>query len=233
MKLEVFEMKRLFVILFALVVSVFGQRMTTSPGEISQRALPKLRQAIQSHPESLVREKLWGWLGSEKVLFAANNILPEMSASLEEYKGRKQVLLWYNVDFLLQVPQVASSEDKQVYLWLVLYHEAIHIDDHFSGRMPLGPILPTAPTSITNIAEDIWNREWSAVTKEWILAKKLRKPYLVPMIYATTKNGETPKTFLRGFYQLQMSGNAVLMNPRLSAGFTLCYKQELAKLSTH
>lgn len=197
----------------------------------AEQAMTKIRPAILSHPEPLVREKLLEWLQTSSVLFAANNILPEMSSSLEQIKGKGQVLLWYNTTFVLQVPDV-NPVDKQAYLWLVLYHEAVHIDDHFSGRMPLGPLIAVGPVSEEWIARDMWEKEWSAVSKEWVLAKKLQKPYLVPEIALATLKGENPRTFLEGFYRLQMAGNAVAANPALAAGFTSRYRQELAKLST-
>ncbi len=195
-------------------------------------AIQKVQQLILSHPEPLVSQKLLGWLTDGSVKFAANNVLPEMSASLEQINGSGQVLLFYNITFLLEVPDLFDSADKQSYLLLVIYHEAVHIDDHFSGRLPLGPLIPVKPISPEDMAKNIWDREWSAVAKEWEFAKKLQKPYLVPMIHNTTKNNENPRTFLEGFYGLQISGNAVALNPALLDGFTLRYRQEVAKLST-
>ncbi len=212
-----------------MTASVFGQQ-ATSLQQIREQAMSKLREAVLSHPGPLVREKLLSRFVSGEVLFVANEALPEMSTSQEDYKGRKQVLLWYNIDFLLKVPNVFNLEDKQAYLWLVLYHEAVHIDDHFSGTMLLGPLFPTAPVSKEQMANDTWDKEWSAVTKEWELAKKLGKPYLVPFIYGATKGHENPLTFLTGFYLLQMSGGAIAFNPALGTGFTARYKEELEKL---
>lgn len=197
--------------------------------EQAGQAIQKIQQEVLSHPEPLVREKLFEWITTSRVLFAANNLLPEMSSSLEQIKGKAQVLLWYNINFLLEVPGI-SSEDKQTYLQLVLYHESVHIDDHFSGKLPLIPLLSEGTVPEEKTAQKMWDMEWSAVSKEWELAKKLGKPKLVPVIYEATKNGETPRTFLEGFYRLQMTGNAVALNSKLSAGITLRYQEELAKL---
>jgi YD repeat-containing protein len=197
----------------------------------ANQAMLVIKQAVLKHPEPLVREKLFGWIDTRKVLFAANNILPEMSSSLEQVKGKDQVLLWYNITFILTVPNV-NEADKQAYLQLALYHEAVHIDDHFSGRLSLGPLVPEKPMSPENMAQNIWDREWSAITKEWALAKKMKKPYLVPVIDTATslRNVENSRTFLEGFYKLQLQGNATALNPALTAGFTKRYKQELVKL---
>lgn len=224
-----------FALVMVVVVSFLSfsgvsEAQGVTPHQV-ELAMAKIQPAILNHPEPLVREKLLGWLKTERVLFAANNILPEMSSSEEQGGGKKQVLLWYNTVFASQVPNVVTQEDKQAYLSLVLYHEAVHIDDHFSGRLPLGSLSPVGPVSPLGMAQDIWDREWSAVTKEWAFAKKLGKPYLVPVIYDTTKNGETARTFLDGFYLLQMSGNAAALNPLLTIGFTERHKKETAKLS--
>jgi hypothetical protein len=216
-----------FILIAAFVSRISAQRQAMPP-EIAQAEV-KISRLVDSHPEPLVHKKLLGWLKSGRVQFAANNVLPEMSASLEQINGKGQVLLWYNYNFLLQVPQVPPA-DKDDYLRLVLYHEAVHIDDHFAGRLPLGPIRPIGPMSFSQLAQATWDKEWSAVSKEWALAKKIQKPYLVPMIYNATRKGENRKSFLEGFYQLQMTGNAVALNHALGAEFTARYKKELAKL---
>ncbi len=198
--------------------------------EQAEQAIQKIQQEVLNHPEPLVREKLLDWIKTGKVLFAANNLLPETAVSVEQNKGKDQVLLWYNITFLLEVPNVVTPVDKQAYLWLALYHESVHIDDHFSGRFSLMPLLSDVTVSEEKTAQRIWDMEWSAVSKEWELAKRLKKPELVPVIYEATKNGETPQTFLQGFYQLRMTGNAVALNSKLSAGITSRYHEELAKL---
>lgn len=192
-------------------------------------AVNKIQQLAISHPEPLVREKLFGWI-DHGVLFAANNLFPEMNSSVEKKEGKDQVLLWYSIPFILDVPNVANPDDKQAYLQLCVYHEAVHIDDHMSGRLPLPSLVSGKPLPSDEMAQNVWDREWSAVTKEWALAKKLKKTHLVPVIYAATKNGETSRTFLDGFYKLQMQGDAVALNPSLASGFTKCYKKELEKL---
>ena len=195
-------------------------------------AISKIQKLVLNHPEPLVREKLLELIKSGKVLFAANNVLPEMSSSCEQNNGKDQVLLWYNIDFLLDVPEIKISTDKEDYLTLCLYHEAVHIDDHFSGKYVLLPLISDKELK-EPAAKSLWNMEWSAVTKEWELAKKMKKPYLVPVIYNATKEGESRKTFLQGFYQLQMTGNASALNPTLRAGFRSRYEAELAKLPSN
>ena len=202
-----------------------------SPQQVLTEALPKLQGAILSHPEALVREQLYAWLGDGRVKFATNNILPEMSVSLEKMGGKDQVLLWYNLGFVLQgIPEVAPV-DRDDYLKLVLFHGVAQIQEHFNGKTRLIPVVPVGPVSEDSIAQTIWDLEWIGVTKEWELAKKLKKPYLVPVIAAATRNGETPRSFLNGFYLLQMGSHSVEFNRGLMAGFTARYKKELAKLA--
>lgn len=211
----------------SLVVSAQG----ITPQEVDAARI-KIVRAIMTHPEPLVREKLMNWIATERVQFAANKILPEMSSSLEKNDyGKRIVLLWYNVDYVLKMPDVNNPPDKELLLWLVLYHEAVHIDDHFSGRILLEPLISVGPVSDEYITRKMWDAEWSAVNKEWVLAKKMGKPYLVPMIAMAVRNGESPRSFLDGFYQLQMAGGPLKLNPGLAKFFTARYKQELAKLS--
>ena len=154
-----------------------------------------------------------------------------MSSSLETIQGTNHVFLWYNFDFVLDVPDVHDKADKDDYLKLALYHEAVHISDHMSGTFSLMPLISTnSPTLETSIARTIWNMEWSAVTKEWALAQKIHKPYLVPCIYEATKNRNTPENFLEGFYTLQRTGNAAMVNRDLIPVFNECRKEGLTRI---
>lgn len=214
-------------------VASVSQKVSTQGATPEQtvEAIQKVQQAVLNHPEPIVREVLLNWITSGRVLFAANTILPEMLASLEKVKGKDQVLLWYNINFVLNgLPEVAPA-DKQDYLRLVLYHECIHLDDHFSGRLLLYPMVEEdISMSKVDYSNIIWDREWSAVAKEWQFAKRLGKPYLVPEIFGATKNGDTPRNFLEGFYNLQMHGIAVAVNPSHIAGMKARYQAERAKL---
>lgn len=197
---------------------------------ISPKVIEKVQKLVSEHSEQLVNTRLLDLIKSGQVLFAANNALPEMGSSLEEKNGKTQVLLWYNFDFVMNVPDIENPADKDDYLRLAMYHEAVHIDNHFTGKYSLMPLISTNSKSEYQISQKIWDMEWSAVTKEWEFAKKIKKPYLVPVIYSATKNGENPKTFLEGFYQLQVTGNATALNKSLIDGFTERYIMEKRKL---
>ncbi len=205
------------------------QKMSPSEAREVTLAVQKIQQVIKVHPEPLVREKLWAWIGQERVLFAGNNLVGEVSVSLEKDASKSVVLLWYNFNFVLHgLPQVAAA-DKADYLNLAIYNEAVQIEEYFAGRATLTPMIPSGPISEANLANVIWDREWTAVSKEWELAKKINKPYLVPLIYAATRKGETPRAFLDGFYLLQMDSHAI--SPTIAAEYTKRYKQEIAKLA--
>ncbi len=197
---------------------------------LDQKAYEKIKKLIISHPDPLVNTRLLDLIKTGKVLFAANDFLPEMSSSLEQNGGKEQVFLWYNFRFILDVAEITNPADKNDYLLLALYHEAVHIDDHFNGKYKLIPLISNKVESEELTAQKIWDMEWSAVSKEWGFAKKIKKPYLVPVIYEATRKGETPETFLYGFYQLQTTGNAVQLNKDLLKGFSTRYSLEKGKL---
>ena len=193
-------------------------------------SIVRLKSFVLSHPEPLVRERLYTWVDNGTVKFAPSVQLPEMVTSVEIMNGKKQILIWYNLDFLFRVPDIPTQADKDWYLRLVLYHEAVHIDEHLSGRHVISSIVVTGPVSNEFLANEIWDTEWPAVSKEWVFAKKMGIRHLVPMIAMATLNGDNPRNFLQGFYELQMSGNAIKANPKIGPGLTARYKLELAKL---
>jgi hypothetical protein len=155
-----------------------------------------------------------------------------MAVSYEMVVGKLQTIIWYNPVFILNTPQITSAPDKEFYLWLVLYHEAVLVDEHLSGRHRLGPIVVSGPVSPSSIANDIWDAEWPAVKKEWELAKKLGKPHLVPAIADAVGDGDNDENFLFGFYNLQFNGIGALANPSIKESITARYNREVRKIQT-
>jgi hypothetical protein len=155
-----------------------------------------------------------------------------MAVSYEMVVGKLQTIIWYNPVFIMDTPQIKSAPDKEFYLWLVLYHEAVLVDEHLSGRHRLGPIVVSGPVSPSSIANDIWDAEWPAVKKEWELAKKLGKPHLVPAIADAVGDGDNDENFLFGFYNLQFNGIGALANPSIKESITARYNREVRKIQT-
>ncbi|MEQ1500435.1 MAG: hypothetical protein ABL917_03645 [Parcubacteria group bacterium] len=208
----------------AQIVDTPQSRALTGP------SVMRLKSLVLAHPEPLVREKLYKWVDNGTVKFAPSVQLQEMVTSVEVMNGKKQILIWYNLDFLFRVPDITNQADKESYLRLVLYHEAVHVEEHLNGRHVISSLVATGPVSNEYMANYIWDTEWPAVSKEWVFAKKMRIPHLVPMIAVATLRGDNPRNFLQGFYELQMSGNAIKANPKIGPGLTARYKLELAKL---
>lgn len=195
-------------------------------------AQSKIQRLVEEHPEPLVSRDLLGWVKTGKVKFAINRILPEMSSSLEATRNGPQIYLWCNQDYLLEVPPVSRPADKQALLRLVIYHEAKHISDHIQGNYKLRPLFPKKGEVPPDLAQRMWDMEWSAVSAEWELAKKWDVRYLVPVIAEATRNVDNPRSFLEGFYRLQMAGTGVLLDPSLGPQYRAIYEREKAKISS-
>jgi hypothetical protein len=153
-----------------------------------------------------------------------------MAVSYEMVVGKLQTIIWYNPVFIMDTPQIKSAPDKEFYLWLVMYHVAVLVDEHLSSRHRLGPIVVSGPVSPSSIANDIWDAEWPAVKKEWELAKKFGKPYLVPTIADAVGDGDNDEDFLDGFYLLQVNSPGVMANPSIKESITARYIREVKKL---
>lgn len=192
--------------------------------------IAKLTSLCMTHPEPLVREKLFDWVRTEVVQFAPSLSVQEMAVSYEMVNEKLQTIVWYNPIFILNTPQIVNVPDKEFYLWLVLYHEAVLVDEHLSGRHRLGPIVVKGPVSPSSIANSIWEAEWPAVKKEWEFAKKFGKPHLVPVIADAVGDGNNEEDFLNGFYILQVNGPGAMANPSIRESLTVRYMREVKKL---
>lgn len=228
--------KVLFAVL--LVLSSFSHASAQVLDTPQARALlnptiAKLTSLCMTHPEPLVREKLFNWVRTDVVQFAPSYNIDEMAVSHEMVNGKLQTIVWYNPIFILNTPQITSVPDKEFYLWLVLYHEAVLVDEHLSGRHRLGPIVVKGPVSPSSIANQIWDAEWSAVKKEWELAKKLGKPHLVPAIADAVGDGDNEEDFLDGFYILQVNGPGAMANPSIRESLTVRYIKEVKQLQNN
>ena len=191
----------------------------------------KISRLVQEHPEPLVSRDLLAWLKTGKVVFAMNRIIPEMASSQEMTPKGPQVMLWYNQDYVLDTPEVSRASDKLALLRLALFHEATHLDDHFKGKLKLLPLVIPRNKVPANIAQITWDFEWNAVSAEWELAKQWNVRYLIPEIALATRQVDNPRTFLEGFYNLQMNGMGAHYDPSLKPQFRAIYEREKAKIS--
>lgn len=212
-------------------VNIARAQVVLTPDNIAKinQSMSMLKSITQRHPEPLVSDTLYKMVYNGTLKFAPTILHPEMFSSIEKVGEKNIILIWYNIDFVTRVPDV-RYEDKESYLMIVLYHEMVHVNEHLSGRHPLHSISKADNRTLYVRANEVWDIEWPAVQKEWQLAKKMGKPYLVPTIALATMFGDNPRSFLTGFYQLRMTGNEMINNPQFGPIFRARYEIELTRL---
>jgi hypothetical protein len=186
----------------------------------------RMDQAIANHPEPLVRENLRHWLREGLVRRFSTNEVADIGVVEFEEEGKKEVRLVYKLSFIFGAA-FPNLSDRNTVLALRLYHVAVHLDDHFSGRIPLPSLVRDGPDVPARL---IWNMELSATLKERVLAIKLGRPELMRTIHTVTRKEETPEKVLEGFLEMMLMSDDVRNRPELAEEFRALYKEELAKL---
>lgn len=197
------------------------------------QGIKKMMEIATHHPEPLVREKLGAWVDGGTVQLGANNAMSDMSVSRDVYNGRVLIMIFYNPVNFIRLPGTSLNEaDKDRLRQLMLYHQAVKVDEHMSGRLaiPPGMMLNPPPKVLEAFNRWLWEAEWIAVEKDWALVKKWGKTYLMPEMEGATRNGESPRSFLEGFYAIQLKREEYRLSPANFTTITARYKAELAKL---
>ncbi len=159
-----------------------------------------LRDLLRNHPDQWVRNELYSIINSGKIALSFNAIGKdsEMALSQLPYNGTWLVILGINPDFLLEKRFPDTGTDKR-YKQLVIYHEAIHIQNHLSGLI-LIPQSEKVPDE--KEANRIWDSEYAATRLEIEFAKRLGWNDLIdPVLRKTLGTIKEPIAHLDMLYQ--------------------------------
>ncbi len=151
------------------------------PGSEDDRVAANLQYLIHHHPDEAFAKTMDEWVSSGSVALAMNVPIQEMAVTLTSDPPIQPVML-INPDWFLNKARDTHDEDQR-YKMLVLYHEYIHLKEHFDGNVPLqARILRTEVTADPErFAELMWNAEYAAYKAELALAQRLGWTDLLPL----------------------------------------------------
>ena len=125
-----------------------------------------LRDLLENHPSPDVRGELQRWIKEKTIAYSisADAITHQMSVILYAVDGKLSPVLVINPKWFLNSISGDEKRDRH-YKELVLYHEYIHLRDHFRGEIKLLPLQLARADVEQNLAEyaqRFWRAEYSA-----------------------------------------------------------------------
>jgi hypothetical protein len=171
------------IVLFLLtsMIPVAGQRRSMGTDTL-QLAL----SMIQAHPDQQFRSDMTTWYKSGRYLI---DVVPELPGDLgSEYqcladdpKSCWPVLLISSQFFASTSLEPITPPEKEAQAirlekYAALYHEYIHLKNHFAGKYPLNSGINKKP--VEEQAAYHWGTEWDAFTGQWQFLKRMGAEYV-------------------------------------------------------
>ncbi len=196
-----------------------------------------LRDLIKNHPDEELRAELDRWIreGAVYLTEQLEGRPAEMVVGLVPVGADHKPVVMMNPEWLTGTAGRDATTDRR-YKELVVYHEYIHLKDHFNGTHPLmlmsiDPIRAQAER--VERAQSIWIAEYRAVRAEWEYAKRMGLQELMSdILRATVEFGGEERGVLEAFHRrLTSNQSRVTSTPDLfRATWDDMYAAELRRL---
>lgn len=229
---HLFSVATAFLIGFVLCSTATAQvsRPVVEPTEVMKKAESALETLIREHPHPEVSKTLDRWIRDKRVYlsFSGDSMPPDITVNFSLWGKRRVPVLVANPDFLLSRRRL-SRDDEKVDRELILFHEYVHLRDHFSGTIKLRR-QPRTESEITDYAKFLWRSESSAFHAQWHYARERGLTHLMPWFEAAIYQYGEKRGMLEAVHRT-LSENVLLEKERLRKVWGGMYRAELAKLT--
>ncbi len=150
----------------------------------------KVLDLYLTHPDPNCQRDMTAWLKSGQVIIVVeSNLHGDMGTRImiDSDTGEEVVTVVAPTDFLTSTKTIREG-DIRLEKFTGLYHEYIHIQNHFNGQYPLNKRLKTLP--IEEQAKYIWGTEFVAYRSQWQFLKQHHGEHLMLLPSEIAAKGE-------------------------------------------
>lgn len=188
-------------LMFLLALTILFPIYSSAQAQQMPEQEQYIRQLVGSHPNTELRTVLGNWLRQGTVKIFVDPKVQFLAANLGHYQDKPQTkfpVIAVNPEYSY-ITDVKRDSDILVKRYLQIYHEYIHIKNHFSGKFPLGG--NDEGRTVSQQAKFYWDAEWDASVQHWALARTLRAMHVLNQ--GTPKQGFSNESLwlLQGFYE--------------------------------
>lgn len=191
------------------------------------RATDAMLLLIQSHPDPELRRDIFEWLREKRLLLTFSWPILPGDMSLDVHDGNLYLII--NPSYILEIAHIDSKIDRER-KELVLSHEYVHLQDHFSGLFLIKPSFLLPEENVEDRAEHAWRMEFRAEQGEWAKAKKLNRTYLYPEYIKGIETYGEELGFLVVFHKFMQSSPQRAVSPEILEVWDKIFEREKALL---